>query len=61
MVYNRFIGRDGLKDKRIIEALHKAAEDYENGEVAEVRDLLEEIVWAVDEFEARCNEKGRCV
>lgn len=48
---NRFIKSNGeLKDKKIISALRKAANDYENGEIAEVRDLLADIVNAIDEF-----------
>lgn len=58
MAYNRFIGRGGLKDKQIIKALHKVAEDYENGEVAEVRDTLADIVRAIDEFDRRSQESG---
>lgn len=47
----RFIKRGELEDKKIIAALRQAAEDYENGELVEVRDLLVEIVNAIDEFE----------
>lgn len=39
-----------LEDKKIGAALRKAADDYENGELIEVRDLLLEIINAVDEF-----------
>lgn len=47
----KFIKRNGeLKDKEIIAALRKAAEEYENGELAEVRDTLFDIVCAIDEF-----------
>lgn len=40
-----------LKDAKIVEALQQAAVDYENGEIAEVRDLLADIVKDIDEFE----------
>lgn len=39
-----------LEDKKIEAALRKAADDYENGELIEVRDLLLEIINAIDEF-----------
>lgn len=39
-----------LDDKKIIDALKRAAVDYENGEIIEVRDLLVEIVNDIDEF-----------
>ena len=47
----RFFKKGQLEDKKIVAALHKAAENYENGEIIEVRDLLQEIVNAIDEFE----------
>ena len=46
-----FIKNGELQDKRIVLALHQAATDFENGEIAEVRDVLLEIVIAIDEFE----------
>ena len=42
--------RQLLKDKKIISALKKAADDYENGEIAEVHETLREIVDAIDEY-----------
>ena len=48
---NRFFANGALKDKKIPAALKQAAKDYENGEIAEVRDLLLEIVAAIDEWE----------
>lgn len=48
---NRFFANGVLKDKKIAAALEQAAKDYENGEIAEVRDLLLEIVVAIDEWE----------
>lgn len=50
-MYNRFYEKSELNDLGIINALKQAAKDYENGEIAEVRDILEEIVIAIDEFE----------
>lgn len=48
---NRFFASGELKDKKIAAALRQAAKDYENGEIAEVRDLLLEIAAAIDEWE----------
>ena len=48
---NRFFANGELKDRKIAAALKQAAEDYENGEIAEVRDLLVDIVNAIDEWE----------
>lgn len=39
-----------LKDKKIIEDLNRAVEMYEDGEIIEVRDMLSEMVNAIDEF-----------
>lgn len=50
-MYNRFYEKSELNDLGIINALKRATKDYENGEIAEVRDILEEIVIAIDEFE----------
>lgn len=47
----KFINKNGeLNDNAIAAALRKAADDYEDGEIIEVRDLLAEIVEAIDEF-----------
>lgn len=48
---NRFLKNGELKDKKIVSALERAAKQYENGEIAETRDLLLEIVWAIDKWE----------
>lgn len=45
----RFFKDGELKDKEIVKALQQAAVDYDNGEIVEVRDLLVEIVQAIDE------------
>ncbi len=41
-----------LQDKEIVSALRKVADQYENGELIEVRDLLQDIVDSIDEFES---------
>ena len=41
-----------LKDKEITSALRQVVDQYENGELIEVRDLLQDIVDAIDEFES---------
>ena len=48
---SKFFKKGELQDEKIIVALKQAADDYENGEIAEVRDLLIEIVKAIDEFD----------
>ena len=48
---NRFLANGQLKDEKIVTTLKLAARDYQNGEIAEVRDTLLEIVAAVDEWE----------
>lgn len=58
---NAFINKDGLKDELIIKALHRAAHDFANGELSEVQDVLNDIVYAIQEFDHRCEEAGGCV
>lgn len=41
-----------LRDKKIAEDIRKAAIMYENGEIIEVRDLLSEIISAIDDFDS---------
>ena len=48
---NKFFKKGELQDRKIIEALRQAADDYENGEIAEVKDLLIDIIKAITEFE----------
>jgi len=50
----RFFKNGELQDREIVAALQQAAKDYENGEIAEVRDLLADIVNAIDDFEDEC-------
>ncbi len=47
---NPFIRKGELKDKKIADALRKAAGDYENGEIIEVMDVLYDILDAMTEF-----------
>ena len=58
---NAFIDKNGLKDELIIKALHRAANDYANGELSEVQDVLNDITWAIQQFNQRCEESGECV
>lgn len=48
---NPFFKKGELKDKKIVAALHKAAEDYENGEIIEVKGVLIDIINAITDFE----------
>lgn len=49
---NQFSKKGGkeLRDDKILEALKQAAKDYEDGAISEVRDVLADIVDAIDEF-----------
>lgn len=49
---DRFFNEDTgeLNDTEIIKALRQAADDYENGEIEEVHDLLIEITNAIETF-----------
>ena len=47
----KFYKNGELEDKEIVKALIQAAADYESGAISEVRDLLADIVLAIDEFE----------
>ena len=49
----KFFKHGELEDKKIEEALRKAADDYANGALIEVRDLLLDIINAIDEFSDR--------
>lgn len=39
-----------LEDQKILAALAQAAKDYENGAILEARDVLADIVVAIDHF-----------
>ena len=53
----KFYSYGQLNDKEIAAALRKAADQYENGEIIEVHDLLIDIVDAIDEFYAAQEDK----
>ena len=55
---NKFYSKGELKDKKILEVLKKLPEQYENGEIAEVRNIMEEIIIAIDEFESEYENKN---
>lgn len=46
----RFIKYGKLQDNEIVKALREAACNYEDGAILEVRNMLEEIVKAIDEW-----------
>jgi hypothetical protein len=48
---NKFIEYGRLQDMEIINALKESMYDYEDGAILEVRDVLEEIVKAIDEWD----------
>lgn len=48
---SKFFKKGELQDKKIVAALHQAAEDYANGEIIEVKDVLIEIINAITDFE----------
>lgn len=48
---NRYYKNGELKDNEIIASLKKAAEDYENGEISEVKDVIADIWNAISEWE----------
>lgn len=48
---SKFYENGELKDHEILNALKNAVDQYENGEIIEVRDLLCDIVEAINEFD----------
>ena len=54
----RFIKRGELLDQKIIDTLHQAAFDWENGEIAEVKDTLLDILAAIQEFERKVEKQN---
>lgn len=48
---NRFIEYGRLKDVEIINTLKEAIYNYEDGAILETRDVLEEIIKAIDEWD----------
>lgn len=55
---NKFFDRKKreLNDVLIASSLRKAADDYENGEIAEVQDVLIDIINAINSFDATNNK-----
>ena len=47
----RFFRKGNLEDKKIVAALKQAADDYENGEILEVKGVLIDIINAITDFE----------
>lgn len=47
----KFYKNGELKDKKIVAALRQAADDYENGEILEVKGVLIDIINAITDFE----------
>ena len=48
----KYLNKDGtLEDKKIAEDIRKSADMYENGEIIEARDILAEIINAIDELQ----------
>lgn len=54
----RFYKNGKLKDKQIVAALQRAADDYDNGEIIEVKAVLIDIINAITEFEDSEERKG---
>lgn len=48
---SKFFKKGELQDKKIAAALRQAAEDYENGEIEEVKGVLIDIINAITDFE----------
>ncbi len=42
-----------LQDRKIVEALRRAADLYDDGAIIETRDILVDIVVAINEFDKR--------
>lgn len=53
---SKFFKNGELQDKQIVATLHKAAEDYENGEIVEVKGVLIDIINAITDFEQSYEE-----
>ena len=54
----RFFKKGELLDQKIISALNQAAQDWENGEISEVKDLLLDIIAAIREFERKVEKQN---
>ena len=49
----RFFKKGELQDQKIVDTLRQSADDWENGEIAEVKDTLLDILAAIREFERK--------
>ncbi len=56
---SKFFKKGELQDKKIAAALRQAADDYENGEILEVKDVLVDIINAITEFEQEYEKEQR--
>jgi len=60
-MYSRFYrevkGEILLNDNEIIQALHSAADDYENGAIIEAMDVVGEIFFAISSFVIQEDER----
>ena len=54
----KFFKNGELQDLAIIDTLHQAAFDWENGEIAEVKDTLLDIISAIREFERKVEKQN---
>jgi len=54
----KFFKKGELQDQYIVEALHQAAFDWENGEIAEVKDTLLDIISAIRQFERKVEKQN---
>lgn len=54
---SKFYADGELKDEKVIEALTQAKEMYENGEIVETKEVLTEIVKAIELFEKNYEAK----
>ena len=54
----KFFKKGELQDQAINDALLQAAFDWENGEIAEVKDTLLDIISAIREFERKVEKQN---
>ena len=50
----RYIKNGELQDERILASIHRAGEEFKNGEILEARDRMLEIIGAIDEWADEC-------
>ena len=53
-----FFKKGELKDRKIVAALRQAADDYENGEIFEVKCVLVDIINSITEWEEAEEVRG---